>query len=161
MKKSLTVIICLISMLFTACGGEYRSDISCDGLCRSAVGVLEEKEGKYVPMGKEQLFLIFGEDEPYLDYGIFVSEKTEDIDEIGIFRSGSKETAEDTRKALEGYIKDTSEGMRSFVMSYAPDEARKLDNAEVLTFGNYAVYLILDKHDSERIKSEIEKQLKK
>ena len=49
--------------------------------------------------------------------------------------------------------------MRAFVMSYAPEEAKKLDTAEAFSIGNYAIYLILDKNDCETVKERIGKFL--
>ena len=158
MKKILWFIICLltVSSILSSCGKKLRNDISCRELCEYGASAVE---GEFSPMGDEQLFLIFGEETSYEDYSIFASAPTENIDEIGIFRAKDQAEAEKLTETLKKYISETADGMRAFVMSYAPEEAKKLDTAEAFSIGNYAIYLILDKNDCETVKERIGKFL--
>ena len=111
--------------------------------------------GDFALMGEEQLLLIFEGDAPYEDSAIYASTPTEDINEIGIFRAEDRNEAERIAEILEKYVDETADGMRSFVASYAPEEAKKLDSAEAFVIGNYAVYMILDKTEGEKLKARI------
>ncbi|MBO5883604.1 MAG: DUF4358 domain-containing protein [Clostridia bacterium] len=145
-----------LSLILSSCAKNLRNDLSCRELGEHATNAIE---GEFSPMGDEQLLLIFGEEAPYEDYAIFASTPTEDIDEIGIFRAKDQAEAEKIAETLKEYVSETADGMRSFVMSYAPEEAKKLDTPEAFSVGNYAVYLILDKNDREVIKERIEEYL--
>ena len=158
MKKYMLLITSLltISLILSSCNFPLRNDLSCQELGEAATNALN---GEFSLMGEEQLFLIFGEDVPYDDFAIFASTPTEDIDEIGIFRGKDAKDAERITEILTEYVSDTADGMRSFVMSYAPEEVKKLDNAEAFSVGNFAVYLILNKADGEAVKERILKSL--
>ena len=154
MKRSVLCLICLTvsSLLLTSCAKEMRGDLTCQEIGDEAISAIG---GDFAPMGEELLLLIFDGDAPYDDYAIYASTPTEDIDEIGIFRAENRKDAERIAETLEEYVNETADGMRSFVASYAPEEAKKLDSVVTFVVGNYAVYMILDKSDSEKVKARI------
>lgn len=69
--------------------------------------------------------------------------------EYGIFKANSEESKAEILSTLEGYV--TRLQNDELGLSYSPDDKLILDKAQVKTFGDYVVYVIVPAEDSETI----------
>ena len=162
MKKLLATL--LVATILTCLGcrqqKEYRTDVTCETITQSVCEELSEEEG-YLPFGEDHVRVSFEDTTRYTDKSLVYSARSENIDEIGIFRAESDADVDELRRLCEQYVTNLREDMRAFVESYAPREAQKLDRAEVKSFGRYVVYTVLSEEDRAEAYEEIEMLLGK
>ena len=162
MKKLLLCLLIFAFLLLSACRQtkEYRTDVSCEVITAEICDELSEDES-FLPFGEDHIRFSFEDTDRFSDKSLVYSVRSENIDEIGVFRADSDEDVAELRRLCEQYVTTLSEDMRAFVESYAPREAQKLDRAEVKVFGNYVVYTVLDDADRAEAYEEIEELLRK
>ncbi len=160
MKKLLCLGL-LLALLTMGCQRmkDYRDDISCEAITDAVCDELEDEE--YLPFGEEQIRFSFEDTDRFADYSLVYSVRSENIDEIGIFRGETQEDVDELRRLCEQYVNTLREEQRAFVASYAPREATKLDAATVRVFGHYVIYTILSEDNREKAFESIEEMLKK
>ena len=163
MKKIITLLligaIIVGDLSLFSCGEDtYNSEIKSVDLANALCEAIGEEDTAFY--GEIQYELIFGSDIPECDKCIVYSTETNNIDEIGIFSARDNDEAERIEEILGSYIEEMSSSSRAFVASYAPDELRKLDAAEVFRIGNRVFYTVLSTSDRETVKEKARSMLK-
>lgn len=158
MKKLLCLGL-LLALLTAGCQHmkDYRDDVSCEAITDAVCDELEDEE--YLPFGEEQIRFSFENTDRFADYSLVYSVRSENIDEIGIFRGETQEDVDELRRLCEQYVTTLHEEQRAFVASYAPREAAKLDAATVRVFGHYVIYTVLSEDDREESYEKIQELL--
>ncbi len=146
MKKTFYFILILtFLLLLCSCSKKvnYRNDISCAELTEKLSETAPIDNG-YLEHGEEQIKFFFDDTRLQDDFSILYSAKVEDINEIGVFHCPNEASAQRLYEIVENYLDETEKTQTNFIMSYAPMEIKKLDDAEVKLYGNYVIYAILD-----------------
>ena len=89
------------------------------------------------------------------DHAVYFRSNRNSLDEFGIFRTEDGR-AKEIAALLSDYLSRSLEQNRAWYDSYIPAETPKLRDAEVRTFGNYAVYAILSDEDRASLFEEVE-----
>lgn len=160
-KRTLQMILLALVLLLPSCKKqEYLDEVSCYDLCEAVI-IAEDEIGEYEAYGEDYIEYFFENTSLHNDFRIIYSRESDDIDELGIFRTDSTEKTDELLGIVEKHISSYQKDQRSFIASYAPEELSKLDNAEIKVFGNYVVYAIMDEDDKKEAFSVIEEKLKK
>ncbi len=162
MKKIVTVCLLVLIVLTTGCKAPvtYRSDVSCQTITDAVCDRLGD-EGGYLPFGDDHLRFFFADTDRYADKSLVYTARSENIDEIGVFRGESDEDVDTLRRLCEEYVTTLREENRAFIESYAPREAQKLDDATVRVYDRYVVYTVLSQSDRDAAFETIEELLQK
>ena len=161
MKAWIRLFVLLwILLMCAACAKAeaYTDSISCKDLMKTAEQVIPTELG-YADFETEQIRYDFYETTAYDDASLRYSTRSENINEIGIFHSESREDSEEIRQVIERYLRQLREEQSAFIASYAPHELPKLEEAEIRQFGNYTVYAILSSEDRAAFFAAIQNQL--
>ncbi|MBQ9086993.1 MAG: hypothetical protein IJY47_07400 [Clostridia bacterium] len=129
---------------------EYRDDVSCETLMNSLEKIIPLEYG-YGTYGEEHIAFYFEETALPDDLCLRYSITAEDINEVGVFHTQTKEEQRELVKLTEAYLEGLRQEKTAFIGSYAPEELPKLSGSEVKCFGNYTVYAILSEEDREEI----------
>ena len=142
----------LVLLVFSACAEResYADGISCRELMELAEKEIPTDLG-YTDFGEEQIRYYFDNTDDFDDVCLRYSTRSENINEVGIFHSASKQEAKEMREEIEDYLEDMREEQSAFIASYAPNELSKLEEAEIRQFGNYTVYTILSREDKSKV----------
>lgn len=154
MNKKITACILssLVSVLMLcSCGGTSDADVKeLFSAAQNSGAVFEE----LVDVENSEISYLFNiEEEWFSDYSAAVSGNLAYADEIAVFKASSSENAVNIKESLEKRV----ESRKKVLESYAPDEFKKLQNAEVIVKGKY-VYLVVGK-DNKTAENAIKKLL--
>ncbi len=138
--------ICILTsvlMLFSSCGSTLPSPDAAE-LATSILESLGETDS-FAFADSETVDVVFGCDSTVYD-DCCVMYSTEDIsaDIIAIFKSPDSETQEDTQAMLEAFLESRLNDFKG----YAPIEVQKIENTELITYGNYDILIIISDFDS-------------
>ena len=149
MKKLITVIsLAVTAAILFGCGRDkYSKNVSCEEIL-DAYEVQAANTPEYESFGSEYINAYF-DTSLFEDCDIRYSLPGDDVNEVGVFRSGSKKDARKLYNSVCEYLDELKKDKRAFVESYAPLEAQKLDRATVKRFGSYVVYAILSDSEQE------------
>ena len=159
MKATLRTVLCLVLTLclllpLTACGKEYRDDMTAMTLCHAVKNSLPAGDG-WSEVSKNYVSASsWGEDFlDYLDktseYFILISAESDmNIDEIGVFHVAKSSDVNAVKQFVEEYVVAKKQKMVSLLEAYNPTEISKLDAASVKVCGNYVLYTILSDADT-------------
>ncbi len=158
--KILLAIPTLSLLLLGSCANasEYADDVSCAELMDRVEKQVPVDFG-YETFGAEQIQFYFENTQAQDDACLRYSKKSEDINEIGIFHTPNEDARGEIETLIGHYLSRMKEEQSAFIASYAPKEIPKLEEAEYRSFGNYTVYVILDKDDAELVFETVEKEL--
>ncbi len=162
MKKiiSLILLLALTASLFVSCTKtQYKDDVSIQAVS-DKIEELVSVDGGYNTLSDDYLQFYFKLPAGVTESVVMQSVKSEDITEFGVFKA-DKKTVDDLEEAIEDYLNDHEESLVPQVNMYAPEEAPKIENASVRVFGNYVVYLVMEKDDQRVVYDAIEALLKK
>ena len=155
-------LICAITLFISSCSKiiPYRDDVSCIKIAENISEHINAVDG-YSAYGEEQIDFFFEATELPDDYALLYSTQIDDINEIGVFHCADKDSAQALSQIVSSYVEGQQTGQKSFISSYAPKEVPKLENAQVRTYGNYVIYLILNSNDQLEAWETVEKMLQK
>ena len=160
MKVKIISVILAISALITllcSCQGaaSYRDDISSEKIAAEVEKALPLTDG-YGIYTSDWAELHGINVSGAVDYCIMISESASDMNEIGIFRTGSAADAEAIRKSAENYLAANLEDKTQYAQNYEASELEKVEKAFVKVMGNYVIYAYLTKSDGNTAVSAIE-----
>ena len=149
MKKLIILVSLAVTaaILFGCARDKYSKIVSCDEIL-DACEAQTSNTSEYESFGSEYINAYF-DASLFEDCDIRYSLPGDDVNEIGVFRAGNKNDAKKLYDLVQQYLDELKEDKRAFVESYAPLEAKKLDNAKVKRFGNYVAYAILSDAEQE------------
>ena len=149
MKKLIIIIsLAAAAAILFGCGRDkYSKIVSCDEIL-DACEAQTSNTSEYESFGSEYINAYF-DASLFEDCDIRYSLPGDDVNEIGVFRADNKNDAKKLYDLVQQYLDELKEDKRAFVESYAPMEAKKLDNAKVKRFGNYVAYAILSDAEQE------------
>jgi hypothetical protein len=155
MKKRYYILLCpyiAAILLLTGCAVTknkvvYRTDLSTDSLAKAIESNLDEKENLIDYSDEEIAFYLDVPDDLANEQTVKVQTNAKLIDEFGIFKIATDETADKLEHLLEAYLFSSLEGKKDWLRGYNPTELEKLENAEINRVGNYVYYFILDEKD--------------
>ena len=150
MKKLIILVsLAAAAAILFGCGrGKYSKIVSPEEIL-DAYEAQTNNEPKYESFGGEYINAYF-DTSLFEDCDLRYSLPGDDVNEIGVFRSGNKNDAKKLYDLVQQYLDELKEDKRAFVESYAPLEAKKLDNAKVKRFGSYVAYAILSDAEQEK-----------
>jgi len=139
---SLLLAVAVLAALLAGCGGKTK-DVPVTELADKVCTALGKKDmadpgANYVRGYMRRMPEEIGE------YIILKNVMGTNIDEFGIFRAGTMDTAA-LKEMIDAYIKILQDSW----MNYQPEEEPKLKGAEVRTAGDYVMYVILSDADKE------------
>lgn len=150
--RALTVLLliaCLIPLM-TACGGDFRDDLTSTTVM-DTVKAAVPAEGGYEVAGNGYINgSNWGEEyedmlDRLTDYRILVATDTSNnINELGILRAKSTGDAKAVKSVVDDYLAATTARQKPLLEGYNPTEIPKLENAKVTVCGTYVFYTILD-----------------
>lgn len=149
-----------ILLLLPSCGERtvYRNDLSCEALALALEAEIPVDHG-YLSVGPDHWRYYFDGTAPGDDRCIRISAVSEDINEIGIFRTTDRPSQKELLRSLQDYLDRLREEKSAFIGSYAPQELPKLKEAQIRCFGDYTVYAILSREAQERLFGAMERIL--
>ncbi len=160
-KVDFAALALIFVLIFSSCAQKsYREDISCADLADKAAEAAAEA-GKYAKYDADFLKYNFADTDIPADYAIAYTVETNNINEIGVFRAPDKNSVTQLKTLVVSYLDTLRSEKTAFIASYAPEEVPKLADAQVQTYGNYVVYLILDKEDRDKAFAKIVEMLEK
>ena len=145
MKQSAAVLLCAIALfsLLCACGDAAGTkDVAVSDLSAAVTkaigkdGSLSASDGMFLGLTKKSAAEIG-------DHAVLINVYGTNIDEIGIFKSGTMSAA-DLKALADDYL---AKRAAAWMEEYMPEEKPKLTAAEVRTVGNYVMYCILSDAD--------------
>ena len=146
MKKIFTLflsLILIISVVSCSKSTSYRDDIPCSKISK-AICDEAEVDGGYSMYDSEHIGFLFEDTSLFDECSVVYSTEVTDINEVGVFYCGDKDSAKALTESVSKYITEMQAEQKAFIESYAPRQVPKLENAEVRQYGNYVIYLILD-----------------
>lgn len=136
-KKILTLLLGMIMVVMTACGGEKEIVF---GISQAASDLLasEAFTDTLTKCDNDKVVALYGVDEAVLaEYEVYIGTGAT-AEEIAIFRVKDNQDAAAVKSACETRIEDQKKACEN----YLPDEMPKLENPVVRTAGNYVVMVI-------------------
>ena len=91
----------------------------------------------------DDVVAFYGELGVKVPFALRIAEDGSNLNEFAIFACEDAGAAKALAKKLDGYLEERYESDKEWYLSYIPAEVPKLRDAEVKTFGRYAVYAIL------------------
>ena len=101
-------------------------------------------------------FLIGINDSDYREGIVLCDSSGNGIDEIGIFLTDEKHSAELIQK-LEAYVSSCKKTKEEWLNSYNPDEIKKLKRGSVFQYGNWIGYTFLESEQDTAIRQMVQK----
>ena len=164
MKRIFFIFLTLtvVSYLLVSCKKElaYRNDVSCKLL---ATEIYDEADltADFSEYNQEERSFLFRDVTLYDDCSVIYSTESIDISEIGVFHCPDDMSAEKLYEEISKYVTEQQDYQKAFIASYAPYELTKLEDATTRRYGNYVIYMILERSDQYDAWNEIEEMLKK
>ncbi len=145
LKKTVACLLAPVLIILCSCSREvkYTDKLSTEELS-ATIRATDLGEDEYAEYDREYFEYFFSSDTVPEDFKIIYSTETNDINELGIFHAKDTEELNELSALTSDYIKNMQNEQRAFIASYAPNELPKLDEAEIMVFGNYVIYAILD-----------------
>lgn len=157
-KKFLPLLLAVCLLASCQKSESYRDDRSCEELIAIAIEKAPTEFG-YDIFERESLPFPIEKSEDADGICVAYSIESENINEIGVFHSPDKESADEIAEECEEYLEELREEKSAFIASYAAEELPKLASAEVYRFGKYTVYLIASDTDRDAIREAIKAEL--
>ena len=150
MKRIVLICLCVTLLIFCGCSqkSEYSDSVPCSEIIDIAEAQIPVNLG-YETFDSDHVEYYFDGTELDDDRDLRYSVLSENINEFGVFHAHDTEGAKELLAITEGYIEELRQEKKAFIESYAPDEARKLEDAEVRIYGKYVAYAILSEEDRE------------
>ena len=157
MKKIKALLcICLIAaaiLSVTSCGNsQYKDDVSIDSLSNAITNAVPEENG-YTTLGNDYITLEFTGAADITEntsaYCVVASTTSSNINEFGIFHVKEDGDKAKVKNAVESYVSQQTGKLRSMLEMYSADELSKLDEAKVTIYGNYVIYTIFSKEQTD------------
>ena len=147
-KTVLSLLLVLSFFAFTACTGkpEYKTDVSVADLSAKALAVIEKRDNLTDASGEFLYFFLSLDENTYSEFSVKTPLGSASIDEFGIFKATSEESAEDIEAKLTAYLQGR---VQSWDTRYDQSEKGKVDGAKVMRFGSYVTYAILSSSEQE------------
>ncbi|MBR2019206.1 MAG: DUF4358 domain-containing protein [Clostridia bacterium] len=161
MKRILFTLLS-ISLLFSlvSCGesANYADGVSAKALSDTATAALGD--GIAYLTAENGFFDDYFAMPTYVtDSSVRFAPDTNNLNEFGVFHVEAGK-ANDMKDVLKEYLSECLERNGSWYDSYIAQETPKLRDAEVMVFGNYAVYAIASKEDRAAFFDAVENALK-
>lgn len=161
--KKILVLTLVLTVLLTCCSRNrvpiYRNDLTTAEIADRIASDLPDSDS-LSDYSDEDIAFYLGVPADFADeQSVLVQTSTVSIDEFGVFKVKEDSQAEELEKLLENYLDSSLEGKREWLEGYNPTELDKLEDAEIRRYGQYVVYLILDKADRRIAKENITKIL--
>ena len=138
---SLLLAVCALAALLAGCGGGKAKEVPVSELADKVCAALGKSDMADPGANYVRGYMRRTPDE-IGDYIIRKNVMGTNIDEFGIFKAGTMDTAA-LKEMIDGYIKILQDSW----MNYQPEEEPKLKGAEVKTVGDYVMYAILSDAD--------------
>lgn len=159
--KQIFCFFLLTALLLSLCACAdtlYSDQLSAETLGRDLLTVLNAEDG--YRLAEEDALSDYFEIPDYVtDHAVYFRSDRNNLDEFGIFRVQDGR-AREMSSLLSDYLDRSLQENRAWYDSYIPAETPKLRDAEVRTFGNYAVYGILSGEDRARLFGALEDALR-
>lgn len=134
--KRIILLVIVSLLLFASCG---RMPQPTAQEIVEAVKASQQQNGEYVSADEEMIKILFDfEPSDYSDWAVEYSKEAACADVIIVFKSGDK----DTQSKTQDFLKEFLERRLNDFKGYAPEEAKKLEESRLLTYGNYDILTI-------------------
>ena len=155
---SLLALVALLCSLSACRKATYSDLIPSERLGAELLEALDA-DGDYLAAEDDALADYFTVPDFVTDHAVYFRSDRNNLDEFGIFHAEDGR-AEEMAALLSNYLDRSFADNRAWYDSYIPAETPKLRDAEVRTYGNYAVYAILSREDRTRAFEALESALK-
>lgn len=159
--KRLFAFLALTGVFFSLCAcasASYSDLVPTDRLGAELLETLDA-DGDYLTAEQDALADYFTLPDFVTDHTVYFRSDRNNLDEFGIFHAEDGRVGE-MATLLSDYLDRSFADNRAWYDSYIPTETPKLRDAEVRTYGNYAVYAILSREDRARLFDALESALK-
>ena len=163
MKKLLALLLAILTIgaLCISCGGaSYKNDVPVTTLIKDAINAVPLSSGYASGDSAYRDFKFKGISDITDQYSISYSKDGRNINFIGIFHAKSASDAGAAADICKTFLQNQKKAFEDALANYNPGEADKFDSAEVRSFGNYVVVVILAKSDANKVFSSVENNLK-
>ena len=158
MKKQFAIILSAILLLLSACsGGNEPKTLDMAGLAEKlkTSGAFEERISSSMESIKaNKAVSMFGADEADVEDAVYYGCVGATTAEILIFQCKDEAAASRVYNLADAHLTKQIEAYQS----YAPEEAKKVDNAVKQKYGNYVIVVVSS--DADTVKSVIEEATK-
>ena len=152
-------LICSCVFLFSCAYNRYSDTLSCSDLTSSLQREILGKD-EYLEYSESDVKYIFDDSDLFDSCSIIYSSSGDDLGEIGVLHAENEEKAQQLLEEALEHIEDEKEDKINFLRNYLPEEMSKFENAEARKYGNYVVFVFLDKNERDTVFNEIEDMLK-
>lgn len=160
MKRIFSLLLLTATLIAaTACRGAGYSDQFSPAELGGRLLTTLDAEDAYLEASDDALADYFEIPDYVTDHAVYFRADRNNLDEFGIFHTQEGRAKEMAAQLLD-YLDRSLQENRAWYDSYIPAETPKLRDAEVRTFGNYAVYGILSNKDRERVFETLEETLR-
>ena len=162
MKKIITLVLILAlsaSLLISCSNAKYKDDLAVSDVA-NVIAEAVKVDGGYKTLSDDYLSFYFELPDGVSEKTVVQSIKEQEITEFGVFKTDSK-NVKTLKSAIEQYLEEQKAILVPQVNMYAPEEAPKIEKATVKVFGNYVVYLIMNKDTQDTAYDAVTNLLKK
>ena len=164
MKKLIilaALLLCPILCL-SACDS-YRNDVAVNDLSSAVLNAVST-QGGYTAMDSDYVSLEFSNPNVIVsnvqEWMICASSSQSTVDEFGIFRVKEGGDVNAVKAEVWDYVQATQVKLEVFLDMYDPLEKTKLENAEIVVYGNYVIFTMLTEQDSSAALEAVQNALK-
>ncbi|MBP3370007.1 MAG: DUF4358 domain-containing protein [Clostridia bacterium] len=137
--RKLTFFIALTCLFSSSCAAkQYRDTISCVDLANDLASEISDS-ADYSAYTEGDVDYFFGDNTIFEDFYFIYSTSSDDISEIGVFKSESEEEAQKMLLKSQSYISNVKQEKSAFIENYLPEEMQKLNGARAERFGRYVI----------------------
>lgn len=161
-KIAVSLLACLLAFSLSACtkAVAYKDDVSTAAISESVTAKIPV-DGGYDFSDADFLTYYFEGNTAIDDFVIAASSASSDVNEYGILHVNDIEQIAEVEKMAQVYLSNQRDFLSTFVNTYNAAEMAKLESMQVRVFGNYVVFTILSKADTEAVMSLVETMLTK
>jgi hypothetical protein len=137
----LTLLVCLSA---ASCSAKVEQDVTCAELGAAVEAAIADADN-LSEMGVNSIGFLLNVDvnaDNIIEYTVKAPSGSSSIDEYGIFKMSDNKAVSDIAKTLNAYLETR---VTTWDTRYDQSEKSKVDDAQIKIYGNYVLYLILDK----------------
>ena len=158
MKRFLSLILTLSLFILPSCSLSRKANSIIESIdtVEAQVRSLVSSQD-LIKLDQEDMEFLLGINNSDYREGIVLCDSSgKRIDEIGIFLTDEKHSAELVQK-LEAYVSTCKETKEEWLNSYNPDEIKKLKKGSVFQYGNWIGYTFLESDQDTAIRQMVQK----
>lgn len=158
--RAFPILACLC-LVFCSCQPSGFTDaLSCIDISKTLTAEISGAS-EFSSCTAEELEYMLGEPVYFDDHAVLYSTDGTNVSEIGVLHASDRKNAQQLLRSVELYLERLKEEKSDFLRNYAPEELSKLEGASVGKYGNYVIFTVLPRQESQLVLNKALNMLKK